>query len=174
MKLVGKKKSNIQKIALRVFLGAVLKYTYKAIFPSLLLIVAGCGSIDNNMFDNSASLNARPTPEGMCLRPTTAKEQFIEHVYPKTYCQTSDDCPTTYMCDRPHNVCEATVNTKPFPNLYLKGFFAGSTCSSTSNCQAFEKCVHKPRFRLTTSGCSSSSCPKNFECNQKFKVCVRN
>ena len=174
MKPVGEKEYYIQKIALRVFLGAIFKYTFKKILPFLFLIVTGCGSVDKSVFHNSVRLNAPSTGEGMCLRSTTAKEQFFEHVYPKTYCQTSDDCPTTYMCDRPHNVCEATVNTKPFPNLYLKGFFAGSTCSSTSNCQAFEKCVHKPRFRLTTSGCSSSSCPKNFECNQKLKVCVQN
>ena len=142
----------------------------------LMLLLALCGCENTESIPLNINLITKVKDPGICLRQTSPKDQFIKHVYPKTYCKTSNDCPLTYMCDRSYNVCEPTVETKPFPNLYLKSLSINNSCFSSKDCpHFFEKCIHKTQhFKWNQKNCNNKSCPENFYCDQVFKVCIRN
>ena len=140
----------------------------------ILLTLSGCENTESVPFN--INLITKVKDPGMCLRQTSPKDQFIKHVYPKTYCKTSNDCPVTYMCDRSYNVCEPTAETKPFPNLYLKSLSINNSCFSSKDCpHFFEQCIHKPQhFKWSQKNCNNKNCPESFYCHQIFNVCIRN
>ena len=140
----------------------------------ILLTLSGCENTESVPFN--IKLITKVKDPGICLRQTSPKDQFIKHVYPKTYCKTSNDCPLTYMCDRSYNVCEPTAETKPFPNLYLKSLSIYNSCTSSKDCvHFFEKCIHNRRYSKSGhNNCKNTGCPEHFYCDQVFNVCIRN
>lgn len=134
-------------------------------FLIIFFCLTGCLSFDYK--------NTKFTSEGVCLRQTTPKEQFFLHIYPKTYCMTSDDCPNTYMCDRSYNVCEATIRTNNIPDLYQNSRFKSNSCFSNEDCFAFESCIKRPLSNFLSTSCDYYTCPESFSCSKKFKVCIK-
>lgn len=137
---------------------------------TIFFALSGCENTESIPFNKNITTKVKDS--GICLRQTSPKDQFVEHVYPKTYCKTSNDCPLTYMCDRSYNVCEPTAETKPLPNLYLKSFSVFNSCSSSNDCvHFFEKCIHHRRYsKWGHNNCKNTGCPENFYCDQLFKV----
>ena len=179
---MSEKKSNIFKQTQnRDFLGLTLRTTLlvKTII-SLIFVFFLSGCIGTNKYPTYRNLAASSEDTGICLRKTSPKIEFYKHIFPKPYCETSDDCPKNYMCDRSYNVCEIALGTSNFSenqilyNLYIKDFFFEIKCLSKEDCSFFEECVKKPVYPREFPLCTKSNCPDNFSCNRELRVCIKN